>query len=91
MLAEIKEKEMFPDPDVVMVDPPRAGLDPHAVKHLLELGPPKILYISCNPATQVENIKEFLQNGYELKAVQPVDQFPHTVHIENIALLTKSS
>lgn len=91
MLAEIKEKEMFPDPDTVMVDPPRAGLDPHAVKHLLELAPPKLLYISCNPATQVENIKEFLQNGYELKAVQPVDQFPHTIHIENIALLTKKS
>ncbi|CCB91754.1 uncharacterized RNA methyltransferase pc1544 [Waddlia chondrophila 2032/99] len=91
VLEEIKEKELFPDPDVVMVDPPRAGLDPHAIKHLLELGPPKIVYVSCNPATQVENVKEFLKDGYVLKAVQPVDQFPQTVHIENIVLLAKKS
>ncbi len=91
ILGEIREKELYPEPDVVMVDPPRAGLDPEAVKHLIELSPPKLLYISCNPATQVDNIREFIKNGYELKAVQPVDQFPHTVHIENIALLTKTS
>lgn len=91
MLGEIREKELFPEPDVVMVDPPRAGLDPHAIKQLLELSPPKILYISCNPTTQVENIREFLSNGYALKAIQPVDQFPHTIHIENITLLVKVS
>ena len=90
MLEEIKVKELSPDPDLVMVDPPRAGLDPHAIKLLLELSPPKILYISCNPTTQVENIREFLSNGYELKVIQPVDQFPHTVHIENITLLVKT-
>lgn len=91
MLGEIREKDLFPEPDVVMVDPPRAGLDPHAIRHLIELAPPKILYISCNPSTQVENIREFIANGYALKAIQPVDQFPHTVHIENITLLVKAS
>lgn len=88
-LETIKEEGMFDEPDVVLLDPPRAGLDPHAMKQLLELGPPKILYISCNPATQARNIQEFVDNGYRLRAVQPVDQFPHTIHIENIALLTK--
>jgi 23S rRNA (uracil1939-C5)-methyltransferase len=89
MLGEIKQQGMHPDPDVVMVDPPRAGLDPHAIQQLIELSPPKILYVSCNPTTQVENIREFINHGYSLKAVQPVDQFPHTVHIENIVLLVK--
>lgn len=88
-LLEIREEELFPKPDLVMVDPPRAGLDPASIRHLIELSPPKILYVSCNPATQAENIKEFVQGGYRLQTVQPVDQFPHTVHVENIAVLTK--
>lgn len=74
-------------PDAVIVDPPRAGLDPLALHHLKQLLPTTILYISCNPLTQVENIKELQQVGYQIKRLQPVDQFPHTYHIENIALL----
>ncbi len=88
-LEEIRKEELYPQPDLVMVDPPRAGLDPRALKLIAELGSPKILYISCNPATQAENIQQLVQQGYRLEAVQPVDQFPQTVHIENIALLTK--
>ncbi|NGX41807.1 MAG: 23S rRNA (uracil-C(5))-methyltransferase RlmCD [Chlamydiae bacterium] len=88
-LAEIQEEELFPPPDIVMVDPPRPGLDPASIKHIIALNPPKIIYISCNPATQAENIAEFVKAGYRLQAVQPVDQFPHTVHIENIAVLSK--
>ena len=76
-------------PDIVIVDPPRSGLDPTALKHLLRLSPPKILYISCNPTTQSENISTFLEQGYFLQAIQPVDQFPHTPHVENIAILLK--
>lgn len=72
-------------PDVVIVDPPRAGLDPLALHHLQLLKPQEILYISCNPLTQVENIRAL--TGYELVKLQPVDQFAHTYHIENIALL----
>ncbi len=75
-------------PDVVMVDPPRMGLDAKTLEHLSNLRPSKLLYISCNPATQAENIKKLQAFGYQIKSLQPVDQFPHTVHIENIAILT---
>ena len=75
--------------DLVLINPPRLGLDPTALKHLLRLSPQKILYISCNPVTQCKNILELAQHGYKLKAVQPVDQFPHTPHIENISYLEK--
>ena len=84
-LAEINER-----PDLVLLDPPRSGLDPTALKELIALSPKKILYISCNPTTQSENISILLESGYELKSVQGVDQFPHTPHIENIAVLIKT-
>ncbi|MBA3722997.1 MAG: 23S rRNA (uracil(1939)-C(5))-methyltransferase RlmD [Parachlamydiaceae bacterium] len=74
-------------PDVVMVDPPRVGLDAKAIQHLLELKAPKLLYISCNPASQAVNLEELIRGGYQLLEVQPVDQFPQTVHVENIAVL----
>ncbi len=89
-LAEIRKEQLFPPPDLVMVDPPRAGLEPEAISHLIGLSPAKIVYISCNPATQAKNIAELCQGGYRLLALQPVDQFPHTYHIENIAILSKS-
>jgi len=87
-LEEIQKESLFPPPDLVMVDPPRPGLDPHALKHIIQMKPPKILYISCNPVTQAENIREFAAAGYKLKGVHPIDQFPHTIHIENIAILS---
>lgn len=76
-------------PDAVIVDPPRAGLDPLALQHLKNLLPKTIVYISCNPLTQAENVAELVQAGYRLKRLQPFDQFPHTYHIENIALLER--
>lgn len=87
VMGTLRKDPDIPLPDVVMVDPPRSGLDPKTIQHLVELKPAKILYISCNPETQVENIKELQKLGYRLKALQPVDQFPHTVHIENIAIM----
>lgn len=89
VLTELMAKPSFKHPDVVIVDPPRAGLDPLALHHLKTLSPKAILYISCNPTTQEANIQELLEAGYELKALQPVDQFPHTYHIENIAFLER--
>jgi len=79
----------FEKPSLVIVDPPRAGLDPLAIHDLKQLMPARILYISCNPATQVTNVEELIQLGYQIQAIQPVDQFPHTAHIENIVLLKK--
>jgi tRNA/tmRNA/rRNA uracil-C5-methylase (TrmA/RlmC/RlmD family) len=76
-------------PDIVIVDPPRAGLDEKALSHLKEFGAREILYISCNPKTQAENVKSLCQAGYRIKLLQPVDQFPHTIHIENICLLER--
>ncbi len=89
VLERLRQKEGFVAPDLVIVDPPRTGLDAAALGHLIELGPKEILYISCNPATQAANIQELSQAGYRLEAIQPVDQFPHTIHIETIALLKR--
>jgi 23S rRNA (uracil1939-C5)-methyltransferase len=75
-------------PDVVITDPPRAGMDPQVIEMLLLAAPEKIVYVSCNPATQARDIA-LLDAKYVVKAVQPVDMFPHTYHVENIALLEK--
>jgi 23S rRNA (uracil1939-C5)-methyltransferase len=74
-------------PDILLLDPPRAGLDPKAREQVAALRVPKIIYISCKPDTQIEDIRYLIERGYTLQWVQPVDQFPHTPHIENIALL----
>jgi len=68
--------------DVVVVDPPRAGLHPKALKHLIELNPEKLLYISCNPATFARDAGLLAAAGYTMSDVKPVDMFPHTKHIE---------
>jgi 23S rRNA (uracil1939-C5)-methyltransferase len=74
-------------PDVVITDPPRAGMHKDVVKNLLEMMPSKIVYVSCNPATQSRDIN-LLSEKYSVQIIQPVDMFPHTYHVENIALLT---
>ncbi len=90
VLEQHEKEDPLPKPDVVMVDPPRAGLDPHVIRQLLALSPQKILYISCNPVTQASNCAELVKGGYyQLIALQPVDQFPQTPHVENIAILQK--
>jgi 23S rRNA (uracil1939-C5)-methyltransferase len=91
ILKEIETEKSYPEPQIVMVDPPRAGLEPDAIKHILQLKPKKILYISCNPASQAENLEQILPFGYRVSYVQPVDQFPHTVHVENIVILERVS
>lgn len=77
------------DPDVVIVDPPRSGLSNKAVSRIGELGVPRIVYVSCNPATLAPNVSRFQQYGYRLEHVTPVDMFPHTPHVECVALLTR--
>lgn len=88
ILGQVSTKSL-PPPDIVMVDPPRPGLDQASIRQLLALNPKKILYVSCNPITQAENVLEFLQNGYQIQSIQPIDQFPQTYHVENIVVLVK--
>ena len=75
-------------PDVIITDPPRAGMHPDVVKTILRTQPQRIVYVSCNPATQARDLQE-LDAEYQVVAVQPVDMFPHTPHVENVVLLTK--
>lgn len=73
-------------PDFIVTDPPRAGMAEKVVEQLLKIKAPKIVYVSCNPATQARDL-QLLSTVYDIKAVQPVDMFPHTQHVENITLL----
>ena len=75
-------------PDVIIVDPPRAGMHPDVVKTILEAAPQRIVYVSCNPATQARDM-EMMSGKYRITAVQPVDMFPHTFHVENVCRLDR--
>jgi len=80
--------EQYGRPDVIITDPPRAGMHPDVVKTILRAAPQRIVYVSCNPATQARDLQE-LDADYQVAEVQPVDMFPHTPHVENVVLLTK--
>ena len=80
-------KEHNVKPDVIFVDPPRKGLDKHTIENILNIKPEKIVYISCNPASLVRDLK-LLEESYEIKKIQPVDMFPFTSNVECCALLT---
>ena len=75
-------------PDVIITDPPRAGMHPDVVKTILNAAPDRIVYVSCNPATQARDL-QLMDANYKVAEVQPVDMFPHTPHVENVVLLTK--
>ena len=77
-------------PDVVITDPPRAGMHVDVVKTIIDMSPKRIVYVSCNPATQARDIA-ILDEFYQIEKIQPVDMFPHTHHVENVVLLTKKS
>lgn len=81
------ESNNIPRPDVVILDPPRGGIHSVIVDDIAKLQPRRVVYISCNPATQARDIKLLAKKGYELIKIKPVDMFPHTYHIENVALL----
>lgn len=85
--GDVGKIEIRDRPTTVIVDPPRAGLDPKAMHYLLKLAPQKIVYISCNPVSQAENCRQLEEAGYRISHLVPVDQFPHTPHVENIAFL----
>ena len=75
-------------PDVIITDPPRAGMHPDVIRTILNAQPRRIVYVSCNPATQARDLQA-LDADYRVLAVQPVDMFPHTPHVENVVLLVK--
>lgn len=74
-------------PDLIVVDPPRGGLEPAVTEKIVELNPQKIVYVSCNPTTLARDLKLFSKTGYILSEVQPVDMFPQTYHVECVASL----
>lgn len=79
-------KEHNVKPDVIFVDPPRKGLDKHTIENILNIKPEKIVYISCNPASLVRDLK-LLEESYEIKKIQPVDMFPFTSHVECVVAM----
>jgi 23S rRNA (uracil1939-C5)-methyltransferase len=76
-------------PDVVVIDPPRAGLSKKVVRRVIECGAPRIVYVSCNPTTLAPNAAQLTEAGYTLRRVRPVDMFPQTPHVECVAVLEK--
>jgi 23S rRNA (uracil1939-C5)-methyltransferase len=76
-------------PDVVVVDPPRAGLSAKIVRRIIEAAPSRIVHVSCNPTTLAPNAAQLIEAGYQLKRVRPVDMFPQTPHIECVAVLDR--
>jgi 23S rRNA (uracil1939-C5)-methyltransferase len=87
-IEELKDRSGTPD--VVVVDPPRAGLSGKAVRRLGRIGAPRIVYVSCNPTTLAGNVKQLAADwGYELLRARPVDMFPHTPHVETVSLLER--
>lgn len=73
-------------PDIVITDPPRSGMHPAVVEQLMKIKPERIVYVSCNPATQARDLS-LMTEQYSIKSVQPIDMFPHTHHVENVVLL----
>jgi len=90
ILGDLKEslKEFSGKPDVMVIDPPRSGMHKNVLKEVVNLSPEKIIYVSCNPSTMARDIS-LIKDEYEVLEVQPVDMFPHTYHIESVALMKK--
>ena len=78
-------------PDLILLDPPRAGLDVRALEGLLKAQPQQVIYVSCDPATLARDLRKLLDDGYILQSVTPFDMFPQTYHVETISLLTKET
>lgn len=89
-VAKALQDKTLPQADVVIVDPPRTGLGPQAIEHITALNPSTIVYVSCNPKTQKIDVQELVKTGYKPVAIQPIDQFPQTIHVENIVILSKA-
>jgi 23S rRNA (uracil1939-C5)-methyltransferase len=76
-------------PDIILVDPPRAGILPKALDRIIDMQPKTLAYVSCDPATLARDIKRLRRSGFELVSVQPFDMFPQTAHIETVVLMQR--
>ena len=77
-------------PDVIVIDPPRKGCEPEVLQTLIKTQAPKLIYVSCNPSTLARDLRILVDGGYQVEYVQPVDMFPHTIHVESVAVLRRS-
>ncbi|MGG3284125.1 23S rRNA (uracil(1939)-C(5))-methyltransferase RlmD [Paenibacillus solani] len=84
-------KEQGIEADVIVVDPPRKGCDPRLLETILEMKPERVVYVSCNPSTLARDLRVLEDGGYRTVEVTPVDMFPHTVHVESVALLQRKT
>jgi 23S rRNA (uracil1939-C5)-methyltransferase len=93
MLRELKRKNQVREGtfDVAVIDPPRTGVEAEVIEAISDLKIKKIVYISCNPSTLARDIKRFSENGYSTAEIQPIDMFPHTEHVECIALISRAA
>ena len=76
--------------DIIIVDPPREGINQKAIEKIISCGAKTIVYISCNPKTQKRDVELFLQNGYKMKNLKIFNQFPRTVHVETVVLMSRA-
>ena len=76
-------------PDCIVVDPPRKGMSPDAIDAMVSMQPPRIVYVSCDPATLARDVKRMEEQGYVLQRAEAVDLFPRTAHVETVCLLSK--
>lgn len=84
-IKEVKDK-----PDIIILDPPRPGVHPTAMKYVIKFNAPEIIYVSCNPKTLVNDLEALIEAGYEVKQMKIMDMFPHTPHVETVVKLTKT-
>ncbi|MET3834279.1 23S rRNA (uracil-5-)-methyltransferase RumA [Paenibacillus sp. DS2363] len=82
-------KEQGIEAHVIVVDPPRKGCDPRLLETILEMKPERVVYVSCNPSTLARDLLVLEDGGYRTVEVTPVDMFPHTVHVESVAMLVR--
>ena len=83
------DTEKIEKPDIIIIDPPRAGMHSKTILDIIQKKPDRIIYISCNPSTQARDVKELKNNNYQLEKILPLDMFPHTPHVENIAVIKR--
>ncbi|MBZ4663584.1 MAG: methyltransferase, TrmA family [Caloramator sp.] len=89
--GDVKEviKNIDENPDIIILDPPRPGVTPEALKNVINFKPKEIIYVSCNPKTLVENLKQLKESGYDVKALKIVDMFPQTPHVESVVFVER--